>query len=93
MKIEDTWTSGGQTYWKVLVDITNGSARSVRDVRVRVDADAIEQSWNMTRQADGFTFSLPAWAVANGGIPPSGGKVSFGYIARGRRPSAAPRAV
>ena len=88
MSVRESWTSGGQTFWKVDVDIVNASSQNVRSVAVRVDADAIEQSWNAVLLR-AFTFGLPDWCVANGGIPP-GGKMTFGYIAKGRRPQAGP---
>lgn len=92
MKVSGSWTSGDQSYWKMDIDIVNTSTKNVRDVKVRVDADAISQSWNMNRLSDGRTFALPDWCIANGGIPP-GGKISFGYIASGRRPQAGPWVV
>lgn len=86
--VTQTWAAGARTAHRADVVVRNAGASAIPDVVFSVDASLVEQSWACARRADAggrALFSLPAWAVAAGGLAP-GASITAGGVFFEARP-------
>jgi endoglucanase len=86
--VTQTWAAGARTAHRADVVLRNAGPSPIPDVVFSVDAALVEQSWACERRADKggrAEFSLPAWAVAAGGLAP-GASITAGGVFFEARP-------